>query len=217
MEKRTILLIPNTHIGWYAVRRTLDSLPECKIIGETTDAASARSLTDQYRPTAIIASPFLDHGVVLPLLASLHAEISPWSKILLIANDCPPQFHGAGLERWLSGYLLWHQLTPETLFHCLVAILDGDIFLGNRTAIFAIAGALHDAAIDPELAAQMSERDRAVLRQLAKGQPIREIARRLELSERTVRRSIEHMEAALTAPDRFVLAVKAMRAGLLAR
>jgi DNA-binding NarL/FixJ family response regulator len=215
MATRTILLIPDTHFGWHELRRALAALPDCRVIGDTTDERRVLHLAHEHRPTMIITSPALDGKPAAPLLTALHEEISPTSMIVIFAADCASHHFVGGVKRWLSGYLLWQHLTPDTLRHRLAALLEGDIVLGNRAAIGAFAAALRGDGADPTIAAKVSERDRAVLRELAEGRSVAEIADTLACSERTVRPSIEHLEAILDAPDRFVLATKAMRAGLL--
>ena len=215
MEPRTVLLIPGTHLGWHEVRLALAALPDCRVIGEVTDATGVLQLAREHRPTLVVASPTLDGRSTTPLLATLHEEVSPSSVIVLFATDCAPHHFSGGVEHWLSGYLLWRELTPDTLKQSLALLLSGDIVLGNRAAVRAFVAALQGMSADTTHGAKVGARDRVVLRELALGRTIAEIAETLACSERTVRRSIEHLEATLDAPDRFVLAVKAMRAGLL--
>ena len=215
MEPRTVLLLPGIHLGWQNVRSALAALPDCRVIGEGTDATMVLQLAREHRPTLVVAAPTLDGQSTTPLLATLHEEASPASVLVLFANACAPHHFSGGVEHWLSGYLLWRELTPDTLEQSFALLLGGDIVLGNRAAVRAFVAALQGMSADTVHGAKVGARDRVVLRELALGRTIAEIADALVCSERTVRRSIEHLEVTLDAPDRFVLAVQAMRAGLL--
>jgi DNA-binding NarL/FixJ family response regulator len=68
---------------------------------------------------------------------------------------------------------------------------------------------------DPSIAKDLSEREREVLGLLARGMTNTEIAKRLYLSEGTVRNYVSAVLAKLDVPDRTQAAVLALRYGLV--
>lgn len=89
------------------------------------------------------------------------------------------------LEAGASGYVLKHA-APDELVQAVRAALEGGTFVSP-----ALAGALFDtrnngaeAPVDP--VSQLTARQRDILRLLADGHSAKEIARRLDISSRTV-------------------------------
>jgi DNA-binding NarL/FixJ family response regulator len=185
MRVRTILIIHNRHLGWHELRHALTTLPACSIIGDTADASRALRQAREHQPTMIIAAPILDGEPTAPLLTAIHLEVAPSSTIVLFATDCSSDHFPIGIEQWLSGYLLWHRLTHDTLRHCLAALLDGDIVLGSRAAAHAFVAALRGQTSGERNMPDVGAREQQVLRALADGHTVQEIARYLNLSERT--------------------------------
>ena len=113
-----------------------------------------------------------------------------------------------------AGYLL--KDTPREL---LVAAIQGTAS-GKSYVDPSVAGKLLDqisrgtAAPDATLAGLLSERERDVLRLLARGFSNPDIAQRLYLSEGTVRNYVSSIFSKLGVSDRTQAAVLALRAGL---
>jgi DNA-binding NarL/FixJ family response regulator len=89
------------------------------------------------------------------------------------------------LEAGAAGYVLKHA-APEELVQAVHAALEGGTFVSPM-----LAGALFDtmkdgAAAPADLVAQLTARQRDILRLLADGRSAKEIARALNISSRTV-------------------------------
>ena len=134
---------------------------------------------------------------------------------MLFAASFDPGDLAALTDVGLAGYLLWSDLTCETLRYCLSAVIAGDIMVGSgavgRTFIETQCGAVPPR----EAPVRLTEREQAVLQRLAEGLTQKEIAATEGISATTVKRTIAKLEAKLDAPNQFVLGVKAARLGLV--
>jgi DNA-binding NarL/FixJ family response regulator len=114
-----------------------------------------------------------------------------------------------------AGYLL-----KDTPREALIAAVRGTVE-GKTHVDPAVAGKLFthvsQSTVSPEtsIAAELSERERDVLRLLARGLNNADIAQQLHLSEGTVRNYVSAVLAKLRVSDRAQAAVMALRYGLV--
>ena len=133
----------------------------------------------------------------------------------MFASRLNPAELSALNELGVVGYLLWGDLAPETLPHCLATMLIGKAVLRTRSVAAAFAGAWSCSPRPCGDRVRLTEREQAVLRRLAEGLTHEEIAQLEPLSLRTVDRIVATLEAKLDAPSQFVLGLKAAQFGLL--
>jgi DNA-binding CsgD family transcriptional regulator len=95
------------------------------------------------------------------------------------------------------------------------AAIAGDVILGNGAVVRRFVAGLRGEGAARLAAAGISARERAILGRLADGQTREEIAAEEGISPTTVKRTITDLEARLDAPNQFVLAVRAMRLGVI--
>ncbi len=213
--QRTVLILNSDAIGWGELRQILADLPDIRVVGDTADPAAARRLATAHAPDAIIAAATLDGDSVLPLLADLRRTCCPATKAILVAGDYAPGQLRSPEDTGVVGYLLWADLSPAVLRHCLAAAIAGDVILGSGAVVRQFVAGLRGEGPARLAAAGVSARERAVLGRLADGQTREEIAAAEGINPTTVKRLITDLEARLDAPNQFVLAVQAMRLGII--
>jgi DNA-binding NarL/FixJ family response regulator len=213
--QHTVLLLSSDAIGWGELRQLLADLPDMCVVGDTTDPTEARRLAATRTPDAIIAAATLDGHPVLPLLADLRRACCPAAKVILVATDYAPGQLRSPEDTGVVGYLLWADLSPAVLRHCLAAAIAGDVILGSGAVVRQFVAGLRGAGAAHLAESGISERERAVLGRLAAGQTREEIAAAEGISLRTVKRIIADLEARLGAPTQFALGVQAQRRGLI--
>ena len=210
----TVLLLSSEAIGWDELRRILANLPDVRVVGDTADTATARRLAAAHTPDAIIAAATLAGRPVLPLLADLRRSCCPATKAILFAADYAPGRLRSPEDTGVIGYLLWTDLSPALLHHCLAAAIAGDVILGSGQVVRKfVAGLRGEAARLADIG--ITARERAVLGRLADGQTREVIAIAEGISPATVKRIIAELEAKLDVPNQFVLAVRATQLGLI--
>lgn len=213
--QHTVLLLSADTIGWEELRGILANLPDVCVVGDTPDRVAALRIAAAYAPDVIIAAAMFNGYSVLPLLAEMRQSCCHAMKAILVAGD-----YVSGQIRWpedtgVVGYLLWADLSPSILHHCLVAAITGDVILGSGRIVRQFVAGMREEQPTRLAKARISPRERAVLGRLAAGQTREEIAKAEGISLTTVKRLIADLEARLASPNQFVLAVQAMRLGII--
>lgn len=215
MLQRTALLISSDDCGWADLRTTLRSLGTVHVVGDTTSGGQACQLAIALNPDVIITAATIEGTSVLTLLTDLHHNLSPMNKILVVAHQFSLTELVALIHLGITGYLLWSDLSRETLRHCLAAMIAGDIMIASQTVAKAFIDAQSGTLDQCDASVQLTARERAVLHYLARGMTRKQIAQMLHQGEATVKRAVASLEVKLDAPNPFVLALQAARRGLL--
>jgi DNA-binding NarL/FixJ family response regulator len=117
----------------------------------------------------------------------------------------------AALDAGAVGYLL-KDTEPEDLIHAVHEAAAGNAPISPRAALALLPPR---GASRPSPSANLSPRERQVLTLVAVGLPNKSIARRLQISEKTVKAHLTRIFAALELYDRTSAALWAQRNGLL--
>jgi DNA-binding NarL/FixJ family response regulator len=197
----------------YGLRTVLDDAPEIEVVGE---AASGRELLDVVaatQPDVVLTDlgmPDLDGAAATRQLLTRQPTIAV--LVLTMHDDDESVF--AALRAGALGYLLKGADGPE-LVRAVLAVAAGDAVYGAAVArrivaFYSDAHQRYAAQAFPDL----TPRERDVLDLLATGARNHEIARRLGLSEKTVRNHVSALLLKLQVPDRTAAAARARDAGL---
>lgn len=135
--------------------------------------------------------------------------------MILFSTDYAPGALRSPEDTGVVGYLLWTGLSPAVLRHCLAAAIAGDVILGSGPVVRQFVAGLRGEGPAHLAAAGVTARERAILGRLAAGQSYGEIASAEAISARTVERIVAGLEHKLDALNHFVLALRAVRLGLI--
>jgi DNA-binding NarL/FixJ family response regulator len=197
----------------YGLRAVLDDAPEVDVVGE---ASSGRELLDVVAETAPdvvltdLGMPDMDGVTATRELVARH----PGTAVLVLTMHSDDESLFASMRAGAMGYLLKGADGPE-LVRAVLAVAAGDAVYGApvaRRIVEFYSGAHKDYAAQafPDL----TPRERDVLDLVASGARNHEIARRLGLSEKTVRNHVSALLLKLQVPDRTAAAARARDAGL---
>ena len=214
MQRHTLLLISSDDAGWSDLRQVLRGMSTITVVGEATTYRQARDLATEGQPDAIIAATKVEGRSIVPLLTLLHQRYCPQSKIILVGHHYLAAKDYTPTETGVIGYVLWHDLAGDAARHYLASALAGDVFLASRDVVRPFLRARRyptDIPAPPPL----DDRQRAVLRGLAAGEPYQQIAARTGLSRKKVERLITELKEELDAPTLFVLGRQITQLGLL--
>ena len=197
----------------YGLRAVLDDAPEVQVVGEAASGRDLLDVVDATQPDVVLTDlgmPDLDGATATRELLIRHPTIAV--LVLTMHDDDESVF--AAMRAGAMGYLLKGADGPE-LVRAILAVAQGDAVYGAAVArrivaFYSGASQRYAAQAFPDL----TPRERDVLDLLAAGARNHEIARRLGLSEKTVRNHVSALLLKLQVPDRTAAAARARDAGL---
>jgi len=190
----------------------------------------AESVPDAFSDVALFASDMVILDPVVPggvdaIAAILNAGSS---KVLVCTSDCSEATVLGALRAGATGYLRKESLTHDGLASALVAVAGGQSVivpevLTNMVGVGVEIALAEDTEPAPHVAGggraaalvRLSERERAVLALIAEGLPTREVAERLNYSERTIKNVLHDVVKKLNARSRSQAVAQAVRDGLI--
>lgn len=191
----------------HAVVRTglgqlLATAPDLELAGEAKDGQEAVVAAEAASPDVILMD------ISMPVLDGVEATRrimarDPHARIVMLTSLADNRQILEALEAGASGYLLKHA-APDELLGAIRAAAAGDAPLDPKAA-----RALLDSRRGPPADAlpwlrgkALSAREQEVLRLVAQGLANKQIARRLGISERTVKAHLTNVFSALGVSDR---------------
>ena len=196
------------------LRAILSTATGIKVVGEAGDGDEALALVAQAAPDVVLMDlkmPGMNGVQATRAILTRH----PGVRVLVLTTYDADEWVLNAVRGGASGYLL-----KDTPREGLIAAIEGTA--AGRTHVDpAVAGKLFQhvvrgpAAFPTAIAADLSDREMEVLRLLARGLNNADIARRLYLSEGTVRNYVSAILAKLDVSDRTQAAVLALRHGLV--
>jgi DNA-binding NarL/FixJ family response regulator len=198
------------------IRALLENLlPDIEIVGEADDGREAlRMLTEQTPDIAFIDISM--PGISGIEVAERAAHSAPATHIVILSMHDTEAHVVRALRARVRGYLLKHAAAEE-LAVAVHTVMDGRRYLSPSIAKYALLERRRAATpwpIDAEIES-LSPRQREVLRLLAKGQSVKEIAYALSLSVKTVETHRAQLMARLQIRDVPTLVRFAIRCGLI--
>lgn len=217
-ERISVLVVDdelNVRIG---LRALIQAAEDLRFAGEALTGAEAVRLAAATQPDVILMDIHMPddgerelHGVEATRRI---LRTSPHIGVLMLTMFDDDDSVFAAMQAGARGYLLKGALKAEIL-RAIRAVAGGEVIFG---AALAQRVARYFAGIRPapaaELFPELSEREREVLTLLAQEQGNAAIARRLELSEKTVRNHVSNILAKLQVADRVQAVLRARQAGL---
>ena len=194
-----------------------------QVIGDASDASEALRQVPQLQPQVILLDNHLPGVLGVDAIAGL-CQASPTSRVVMLTVSEDGQDLATALRNGAQGYLL-KTMDGELLFEAIRRAARGEPvvspeLLGKLVTAFQSQGAPEPAAVaegaqgTPAAAASpspspLSPREEEVLREIAQGASNKEIARRLDIAETTVKIHVQHILRKLGLSSRVQAAVYA--------
>ena len=202
------LLIADDH----AVVRTgltqlLSALDEVELVGAATNGEEAVALCAELVPDVVLMD------LEMPSLDGIEAtrrikEAQPGVAVVILTSFSDRERILRALDAGAAGYLL-KDAEPDELTRAVRAAAQGDAPLDPRAGRALLSDRTATSPADA-----LSEREREVLAMVAEGLPNKLIARRLGISEKTVKAHLTSVFRRIGVTDRTQAALWAERNGL---
>lgn len=186
--------------------RLLDALEDMKVVGKAADGAEAVEQARDLRPDVVLLDLDMPRMDGIEATRRITALATGIAVLVLTSFSDRPRILGA-LDAGASGYLL-KDAASEEVAGGIRAAARGESPLDPRAARTVL-----EAHSEPDPLAGLSEREREVLALLVEGLPNKLIARRLEISEKTVKSHLTRVFREIGVTDRTQAALWAERRG----
>jgi DNA-binding NarL/FixJ family response regulator len=182
--RRRVVLVDDHGMFRSGVRAELGSRVE--VVGEAADVDGAVDVIRRTTPDVVLLDVHLPGGGGIEVLRRLHAQLPNTRFLALSVSDAAEDVIGA-IRGGARGYVTKNITGPE-LVEAIGRVADGDAVFSPRLAGFvldAFAGSIDVAHIDEDLD-RLTEREREVMRLIARGYAYKEVAKELFISIKTV-------------------------------
>nr|WP_196790702.1 response regulator transcription factor [Motilibacter aurantiacus] len=162
-----------------------------QVVGEADDVDTAVAVVEAQRPDVVLLDVHLPGGGGVTVLRRLVSRIPETRFLALSVSDAPEDVISV-IRGGARGYVT-KSITGGELTEAVVRVADGDAVFSPRLAgfvldAFAAGGTTADVPVESadEDLDRLTQREREVLRLIARGYAYKEIAKQLFISVKTV-------------------------------
>jgi NarL family two-component system response regulator LiaR len=214
-EPISILITDDHALVRQGIRDFLELQPDLAVVGEAGSGEDAARMAAELAPDVVLMD------LVMPGIGGVEAtrlvkQASPHSQVIVLTSYHEDEYIFPALRAGALSYVL-KDIGPEELADTIRKAARGESILHPRVAarvVQEVRGARRDT---PNLFTDLSDRELEVLRLIADGLANAEIARKLVISEKTVKGHVSNILGKLHMLDRTQAAVFAWQQGLVAR
>ncbi len=184
-----------------------------EVVGEAETGDEAVQLCEILHPEVAvldISMPETNGLVAADMILCLCAN----TRVLLLSSHSDEQYLTRALRHGVHGYML-KSSSLEDLIAAIKTVHQGQTYLGPEIASFVVREFAEKGDGKDSLDRLLSSREQQVLQMIAEGLSGNEIAARLSLSPKTVRRHRENIMNKLDIHDTAGLVKFAIRSGLV--
>lgn len=200
-----LLLAEDHPVVRVGLERLFANEQDIELVGAATNGAEAVELADRLRPDVVLMD------LSMPVVNGVEAARQIVSghdgkvRVVVLTSFSDREEIMAALDAGASGYLL-KDADPEELVRGVRAAARGEAPLAPKAAREVLT-----ARTEARPAAELSAREREVLRLVAEGRPNKLIARELRISEKTVKAHLTSIFQRIGVTDRTQAALWAQR------
>jgi DNA-binding NarL/FixJ family response regulator len=213
-----VLLVDDEELVRFGLRTVLEAAGDFTVVGEAANGLAAVHAVRELRPDVVLMDIRMPVKDGLAATREILALPNP-PQVAVLTTFQADEYVYAALAAGAAGFLL-KDTPPREIAAAVRAVADGTATLSPK-----VTAALIDAYVDRRAAprkaaaqrriADLSDREREVLTLLGSGESNAELARRLYVSEATVKTYVSRLLAKLDLANRTQAAILAHEAGLL--
>ncbi len=215
-----VLLVDDHALFRSGIKSLLQRHAEFEIVGEAGDGMEGVKRAGQLKPDVVLLDLHMP-GLSGRDAAAMMAEESPSSNVLMLTVSEDAEDLIETLRAGACGYLL-KNIEADALIAAINKAAEGESVISPQMMGKLLKGVRGE--LPPKTAAQtvvaselnkLSPREREILTFLARGQSNKEIARKLELAESTVKIHVQNILRKLNLTSRVQAAVFAVEQGIV--
>ena len=208
-----VLIVDDHEIVRVGLRTLLEMEDDIAVVGEASDGVSACAAARRTDPSVVVMDVRMGPTDGIEACRELKSEL-PHIGVLMLTSYPEREAVLASLTAGASGFLL-KNTGPETLKQAVRAVAGGQSLLDPAVTreVTERLVELSQQSDDPRIA-DLTEREREVLRLIARGRTNKEIADDLVISPATARNHVSHILEKLGMRSRSEAAALAAEIGL---
>ncbi|RIK51242.1 MAG: DNA-binding response regulator [Chloroflexi bacterium] len=203
-----VLLADDHAVVRKGIRDFLDADAEICVLAEASDGAMAWRLVAQQPPDVAVLDIRMPELSGIELTKRIKAQYPQVRVLILSAYDDEPYIL-ALLRAGADGYVL-KTAQGDDLVRAVKQVYAGKSVLDPEIAAKVVATLTHTQPVEP-----LSERELEIVRGVSKGRTNREIARDLQISDRTVQGHLANVFGKLHVASRTEMVTVALQRGLI--
>jgi DNA-binding NarL/FixJ family response regulator len=203
-----ILLVDDHDVVLQGLRLFLKYDPELEVVGEAVDGAEALSKARELTPDVVLMDLLMPKMDGITATALIRREL-PGTEVLALTSVLEDASVVGAVRAGAIGYLL-KDTKAEALCQAIKAAAAGQVQLTPKAA-----ARLMQAVSATESPGTLTERETEVLQLLAQGYSNKQIARRLNNTEQTIKSHVSRILSKLGVESRTQATLYAIRTGLV--
>jgi DNA-binding NarL/FixJ family response regulator len=212
-KKITVLICDDHALFREGVKTILSSQPDFEVVGEAEDGKEGIELATRLQPDVVLMD------ISMPILKGFEAtrrikKARPEVKVLILSVYDDEDLVARCLDAGASGYVLKDSPPPQ-LIYAIQAVSRGQQYMSPRVLTTVVRQFIANPTEPKTGYDLLSDREREILVLLAEGVALKDIARRLNLSVKTVEAHKYNLMRKLNLHDRSELIRYAIRKRLV--
>ena len=207
-ERIRVLLVDDHAVVRKGLRAFLQLQPDIEVVGEAAGGQAAIRAAVAGHAEVVLMDLVMPQGDGVEAIRAL-ADAAPGARVLVLTSFVEEGRIFAAMQAGAAGYLL-KDVEPDQL-----AAAIRDVHRGRPALHPEVAARLMRRAAEPAGMEPLTPREREVLRLVVEGFANKQIARRLQITEKTVKTHVSNILQKLGVEDRTQAAVLAIRQRLL--
>lgn len=203
-----VLVVDDHWVVRQGLRMFLDQESGLTVVGEASDGNEAIELTRRLRPDVVLMDILMPHVNGIEATTRIKAEM-PSVEVIALTSVLQDRSVSDAIQAGAIGYLI-KDTRGDELVRAIRDAAEGRVHLSPDAAT-RLAKDLRQT----ERVELLTQRETSVLRLVAEGLANKEIARRLSITEKTVKAHLNNIFAKLDVHSRTQAALHAIRSGIV--
>lgn len=206
-EPIKVLVVDDHWVVRQGLRMFLDQESAITVVGEASDGSEAIELVRRLRPDVVLMDILMPHVDGIEAIARIKAEM-PRVEVIALTSVLQGRSVSDAIQAGAIGYLI-KDTKGDELVRAIRDAAEGRVHLSPEAATRLAKDLRQSEGVE-----SLTERETSVLRLVAEGLANKEIARRLSISEKTVKAHLNNVFAKLDVHSRTQAALQAIRSGI---
>jgi two-component system nitrate/nitrite response regulator NarL len=207
-----VLIVDDHAIFRQGLKLLLQRDSQVTVIGEAPDADKALAIATKEQPDIILLDVDLEGFDALEILESLQAA-APATRIIILTGVRTPELQARALRLGAKGFVSKDQ-SADLVLRAIKKVHEGELWFDRGTVGAAVMRLLKGKTEQDATAATLTPRELDIVRLVGEGLRNDAIAKRLLISDKTVRNQLTVIFEKAGVHDRLHLAIYAYRHGL---